>query len=583
MAPSYFAPPGDESTTALLPATRSHKDMTADSSNSPDVPSLVKAPFPRRSASCRYWMPFVGVLALLGLASSVLYIPSRRGPPPMDIASPQPPQQSQQPHRMNETDVMAMISDLELSSAGIKAQQSIFELLERQSRTLEQATSRYSLKSGRSPPPNFDKWFEFAKENQCLIDEYDQIHRDFEPFYQIAQSHPNYFRTMVESGRNMTLQDPRGLMTIAISNGEVRMPEYQGTSFDGELQTILEQFARVLPDMEFLLNGRDEPRVVYDVRAAGAEEDAVRLKDPDPFRISPVPTSDFFRKQSGCDVSNAPTGFVSDPVKDIAFLHSSSSSDFTTDLWPVLSMTKISPCFSDILFPGVYYYDKTWWSGHFAHPNNVRWANKKPVIYWRGMSNGGHIYGQNYRSFPRFRLIELARNHSDLIDARMTAFAETHCTEDCDRSSIIQEYAIQGPGAPREEAYRYKYVLDIDGNTFSGRYLGLLRSGSLVFKSTAFGEFFSDWLKPYEHYIPVKIDLSDLTEKVEWARQNDEEARAIQMRGMMFAQRVMTDQQNDCYFSAVLLEWARLQNLAAGNETIVSGGLEEEEKDATTA
>lgn len=60
----------------------------------------------------------------------------------------------------------------------------------------------------------------------------------------------------------------------------------------------------------------------------------------------------------------------------------------------------------------------------------------------------------------------------------------------------------------------------------------------------------------------MKIDLSDLVEKVEWAIVHEDEARQIQETGMQFAQRVLTDAQNDCYFAAVLLEWARLQNYA---------------------
>lgn len=99
-----------------------------------------------------------------------------------------------------------------------------------------------------------------------------------------------------------------------------------------------------------------------------------------------------------------------------------------------------------------------------------------------GMSNGGHIIGHNYEKFPRFRLIDIARNNTDLIDAKMTKFAESHCTTDCDREGIIKAYDITGPQDPKEDIYKYKYLLDVDGNTFSGRYLGLLRSGSLVFK-----------------------------------------------------------------------------------------------------
>jgi hypothetical protein len=59
-------------------------------------------------------------------------------------------------------------------------------------------------------------------------------------------------------------------------------------------------------------------------------------------------------------------------------------------------MAKISPCFSDILFPTEvctlfqlanldndtcqYYYDQSWWSGTFEYPDNVPWENKQSSI-----------------------------------------------------------------------------------------------------------------------------------------------------------------------------------------------------------
>ncbi|KAJ7212242.1 glycosyl transferase family 90-domain-containing protein [Mycena pura] len=442
------------------------------------------------------------------------------------------------------------------------ARASLDALLARQSKTLMQATSRYSLKSGRPSPPNFDKWFAFANRNKCLIDEYDQIQRDFEPFYQLAGENPAHFNDMIDRGRALMLENPMGMTTINIKDGKVNMPSYHGTSFYNDWPRTLGRFSTLLPDMDFLLNGRDEPRVVFDYRNPDAFKQAMNLKDENPFHTAPRPTSDFFKNRSGCDPLSSPKGFGMDGSADIAFLRSSSSSDFTTDLWPLLSMTKISPCFSDILYPGQYFYDESWWSGSFSHPNDIAWQDKKPQIYWRGMSNGGHILGQNYHRFPRFRLVDIARNHSDLVDAKMTRFAETHCTNDCDRNGIIEEYDITGPQAPKEDIYQYKYLLDLDGNTFSGRYLGLLRSGSLVFKSTAFDEYFNDWLLPYEHYIPVLPDLSDLVEKVRWAMDNENEARRIQVTGKLFADKVMTDVQNDCYFALVLLEWSRLQSWA---------------------
>jgi hypothetical protein len=81
----------------------------------------------------------------------------------------------------------------------------------------------------------------------------------------------------------------------------------------------------------------------------------------------------------------------------------------------------------------------------------------------------------------------------------------------------------------------------------------------LYTQSTAFDEYFNDWLRPFEHYIPVLPDLSDLVQKVQWAISHDTEARQIQQNGRQVAERILTDAQNDCYFFAVLLEYARLQ------------------------
>ncbi|KAG8984502.1 F-actin-capping protein subunit alpha, partial [Tulasnella sp. 427] len=55
-----------------------------------------------------------------------------------------------------------------------------------------------------------------------------------------------------------------------------------------------------------------------------------------------------------------------------------------------------------------------------------------------------------------------------------------------------------------------KYSLDVDGNGWSGRYQGLLASGSVVLKATVFPEWISDWLIPYYHYVPIQHDYSDL-------------------------------------------------------------------------
>lgn len=42
-----------------------------------------------------------------------------------------------------------------------------------------------------------------------------------------------------------------------------------------------------------------------------------------------------------------------------------------------------------------------------------------------------------------------------------------------------------------EDALRFKYVVDVDGNAWSARFKRLLTSGSLIFKSTLMREYLS--------------------------------------------------------------------------------------------
>lgn len=60
------------------------------------------------------------------------------------------------------------------------------------------------------------------------------------------------------------------------------------------------------------------------------------------------------------------------------------------------------------------------------------------------------------------------------------------------------------------------------------RFPYLLAGDSLVFKQESkYYEYFYRHAVPGEHYMPVESDLSDLVEKVRWAKDHDEEARKI--------------------------------------------------------
>lgn len=61
-----------------------------------------------------------------------------------------------------------------------------------------------------------------------------------------------------------------------------------------------------------------------------------------------------------------------------------------------------------------------------------------------------------------------------------------------------------------EKQVRFKVIIDIDGNTYSGRFPRILSTGSAIIKIYVFDDIATLSVQPWIHYIPVKFDLSDL-------------------------------------------------------------------------
>jgi hypothetical protein len=53
---------------------------------------------------------------------------------------------------------------------------------------------------------------------------------------------------------------------------------------------------------------------------------------------------------------------------------------------------------------------------------------------------------------------------------------------------------------PLGEHWAYKYLVDIDGMAYSGRFMAFLTSDSAVVKATVYQEYFSDWIQPWYVY-----------------------------------------------------------------------------------
>nr|XP_036576031.1 capsular associated protein [Colletotrichum truncatum]KAF6782702.1 capsular associated protein [Colletotrichum truncatum] len=173
-----------------------------------------------------------------------------------------------------------------------------------QSRTLDDAVQNYRNRYGLAPPPNFDKWFEYAVANESpIIDDFGQINNDLLPFWGVP---PKVLR---ERTKNL-LELPRlGAGGIQIRGGKVNIaPGTPGSHrwMMESMQRMIEPFAKHLPNMDFAVNLFDECRVAIPFEdAQGLERNALASrakllskKDPKGFEEKKGIWSDNLKIQS---------------------------------------------------------------------------------------------------------------------------------------------------------------------------------------------------------------------------------------------------------------------------------------------
>ncbi|CRG85785.1 Beta-1,2-xylosyltransferase 1 [Talaromyces islandicus] len=251
--------------------------------------------------------------------------------------------------------------------------------------------------------------------------------------------------------------------------------------------------------------------------------------------------------------------------------------DIVHDLFPVFSQSKIST-FQDILYPSPWY-----WVNKVPYEANrdFNWGDKKDKMYWRGSTTGGFSRAGGWRRQHRqlfvkkinspddalvFNQIEDGRwtpkevsraDYSHLFDVKFTFVGQCD-PEDC---RAQQEHFQIVESAGQQDAWAYKYLVDVDGNAFSGRYHAFLRSNSLIYKLAMFREWHDEWLDAWVHYVPLSLKGNDYVESVRYfAAEEDGKIQAPRLakQGKEWAEKVLRNEDLEAWLFRLLLEYGRL-------------------------
>lgn len=230
-----------------------------------------------------------------------------------------------------------------------------------------------------------------------------------------------------------------------------------------------------------------------------------------------------------------------------------------------------------LLLPDPYILDNEKWPSLINQINEASktysWDKKIEKIFWRGATTGNMYNLENYHKLYRLTLVMLSRSFPDLIDAKFVDYANFSNNQSGIHLYNILIRLFDNPGKLAEtEHLKHKYLISIDGNTAAWlRVPWILLSNSILLKpKTAFTQMFYDALEPYINYIPLKKDLSDIFEKLEWLKTNDDKAEIISNNATALSQKALMPNDFDNYIATTLNEYHLLQNFKLQNPTLQS-------------
>lgn len=118
-------------------------------------------------------------------------------------------------------------------------------------------------------------------------------------------------------------------------------------------------------------------------------------------------------------------------------------------------------------------------------------------------------------------------------------FARRHLKQIVEAEGLPVDVHL-GAGVGLTNQIRYKHILDVDGEVRTwDAWAWKARSGSVLISQASIWEtFFTRQFRPWDHFVPVENDFSDLGEKLAWCAEHDAECRQIAQRARAHAARI---------------------------------------------
>lgn len=272
-------------------------------------------------------------------------------------------------------------------------------------------------------------------------------------------------------------------------------------NYEGDkAETVFEDFLinlcknRVLPDCVFIMNLRDHPVLHKDLK-----DSYTSIVDRD--------LDDKYKFKEWCPIVSVGP---STENADIPFI--------TQDDW-LRTSKKIYPDDCGNVY--------------IQEIEKIKWEDKISKAVFRGSATGCEMGDKN----PRIKATRLSKEHPEYLDAGVVSFNRKlkknlgKVLQTIDINDKLEKATFM----TLNEKAKHKYILNLDGHVAAFRLGHEFSLGSVILiPKSKYYLWFTYLLKPFEHYVPVKEDLSDLIDQIKWCIANDDKCKKIAENGLTF-------------------------------------------------
>jgi hypothetical protein len=400
----------------------------------------------------------------------------------------------------------------------------------------------FEVSGNRVPPRQFIEWIKLASESNCSIrpSDYKSIFEDLKPFKMpgMSKEYIKVASSIIEAyGREILLLPEDKLGEISR-----KLPLHIGNSLD-----LVRSVLNPDIDFDFIIQYSDESMII----------------PSDDHSLEPYTSMDsLFERNSqfremyssyrgNYSLLSVPVSFNAIPAK-----------------FPVMAVNRIRG-FYDIIMPtrrtglGILTKEQRAVASDLSD-----WNEKLTKAIFRGAATGMNFKEAMKKdldllSSPRFLLYEMALQQREgtlkcsvPLDFAISKYWQYN--GDLEYLERIKGAYPEVTSSGLIEQFKSKYVVVVDGNAWPEKVATFMFSGSLVFLATIHDDWVIRHLVDKENYIKIKPDLSDLIEKLEWARENEEDARRIAANGRLLAIKKFDLNHLQVYNAFLMMEYQNL-------------------------